>query len=280
MKGYDMKRISIAILLSGIICLFLTGCGSQSIDPADGAQDSWTNDSAVDSSKDSSSETSTLPYDDSICGLGGTVLAWDGAQPDVEKYNVKWRKSKDGKIYMHFVEGVGPGRFENGVYDCFQHSPIGAVMAAYFEYYDSLVHDILTDDYTLDEYTNIFRKSYRAFYSQSLMQHEDGITDQQIIGYAGRYYDEYLTTSTNSRVLYGAIGFSVIGYTGDTATIGILNVATDPTIYNLQVRNPDFVTSITYPLVWENNDWKETDCPKSEADYQFRYYKFWVPEII
>jgi hypothetical protein len=274
MKGYDMKKMSIVILALAIFSLFLIGCGSQSIDPADSAQDSWTNDSVTDSSGNSSSETSTLHHDESICGLGGTVLAWDGAQPDVEKYNVKWRKSKNGAIYMHFVEGVGPGRFENGVYDCYQHSPLGAVMAAYFLYYNPEKWDILKDDYTLDEYTDIWRANGSLLSQWNIKN----LPEQDMIEDAELSYG-FLSSSTNSRVLFGAIGFSLIEYTGDSAIIGILQVDTDPTVYNLQIRNPDLVTSITFPLIWENNDWKFYGEVKSADGYRFRYYKFWVPEI-
>jgi hypothetical protein len=275
MKGYDMKKISIAILLSGIIYLFLTGCGSQSIDPADGAQDSWTNDSAADSSEDSSSETSTLPYDDSICGLGGTELAWDGAQPDMSKYSVMWRKTKDGSHYLPFVEGVGPTRFEHGVYECFQQSPVGAMVFAYYSTVYLYLHDILKNDYTVDEYTNLYQTYFNYYYSKSYVKEydKDYIADQAKLLY------NFLETVPNSEVVVGPIGFSVIGYTGYTATIGILWASTDPTIYNLQIRNSDLVKSVTYTLTWENNAWRAEADGKEADGYKFRYYEFWVPKI-
>ena len=165
---------------------------------------------------------------DSVCGLTGVVMNGTVSQAPQAQWDYI------GVFPYPTSDQYGPAATaDEGYRYCFQHSPQGAVFAA----------------------------------ATAAAQANNPVSIKEWFAYVtadGTYHDQILEENTDADTTTGArvnsIGFKVLSYSGDSATIDI-------GFSGLINWNPYVASAVEY-LVWQNGDWKlssETQSPLNLA---------------
>lgn len=172
--------------------------------------------------------TPTESSDESVCGLGGEVLAGTVTIAPAAEWQYQ------GTISYPLSEEFGPAEVsEEGVRSCFQRSPEGALFAA----------------------------------ANGAVQASDAQTVGAWLDYflaEGPNRDEFLESSPGGGDTNGirlrVAGFKVLNYDGDKATI-------DVGLSGSVEGQPSYLSGI-FHLTWEDGDWKlDVQDPLSPVDY-------------
>lgn len=159
------------------------------------------------------------------CPAASTTSAGD-AIPKAPPDDLRWKSL--GAMLVPTSSTAGPERYAGAVWECYAHSPLGAVMAAY----DIFAGLASPDWHTVADHEVVPGQGQQAFITASQSQ-------------------TYQAPAPGA--IAQAVGFEVVGYTPQQATIEALASAGDG--YQADLRT----------VTWTDGDWKMVLTPDGDT---------------